>query len=160
MCRNPGAFWSPDSGHGIPPMGSVSVCFINGARNLGLISCPESGLQNAPGFRPRNSNNSDHVVWQLCCPCAPCLPPEKPIACPNPGGTSVCQLHGGCNLQPATQAVGAAGQLELSGLKCDKQLSTRQSMWPLLVTELYRQKLCPDSGHQIKTSFLKLCFEF
>ena len=51
LCRNPGAFWNPDSGHGVQPMDLVSVCFIEGGRNLGLISCPESGLQNAPGFR-------------------------------------------------------------------------------------------------------------
>ena len=157
-CRNPGAFWGPDSGHGIGPMVVVLVGFIEGGRNLGLILCPESGLQNAPGFRPRNSKNSDHVVWQWCRPCVPCLPLERPIACPNPGETSVCQFHGGCNLQPAPQTVGVAGLLEISGLGCHKQLSARQSMWPLLVTELYRQKLCPDSGHQITTSFLNPCF--
>ena len=138
----------------------VLVGFIGGGRDLGLILCPESGPQNAPGFWPRSSQNSDHVVWQWCRPCVPCPPPEKPNACPNPGETSVCQFHGGCNLQPATQAVGAAGLLELSGLECHKQLSARQSMWPLLVTALYRQKLCPDSGHQIETSFLNSRFHF
>ena len=117
LCRNPGAFWSPDSGHGMKPMVLVLVRIIGGGRNLGLILCPESGLQNAAGFRHRNSTNSDHVVWQWCNPCVPRLPPEQPIPCPNPAETSVCQFHGGCNLQPAPQAVGAARLLEIVGLK-------------------------------------------
>ena len=160
LCRNPGALRSPDSRHGMQPVVLVLVRFIRGGWNLGSISCPESGLPNGPGFRPRNSKNSGRAAWQWCHSCVPCLPLEKPIPCPSPGETWICQFHGGCDLQPAPQAEGAAGLLKISGLECYKQLSARQGMWPLLVTELYRQKMCPDSGHKIKTSFWNLGFDF
>ena len=151
VCQNLGAFWGSYSGHETKPMVLVLVRFIGGGRNLGLILCPESGLQNAPGFRHRNAKKLGRVVWQWCRSCVPRLPPENPIPCLIPGETSVCQFHG-CNLQPAPQAVGAAGLLEIRRLKCYKQLSARQGMWPLEVTELYRQKRCPDAGQEKRTS--------
>ena len=58
LCRNPGAIRSPDSGDGVHLMCLVSICFIQGGRNLGLVSCPESGLQNAPGSRHRKIKKS------------------------------------------------------------------------------------------------------
>ena len=68
------------------------------------------------------------MVRQWCSSGAIRLPPERPIPCPNTDETSVCQLHGGCILQPAPQAVGAAGLLEISGFKCVKQLLNRETI--------------------------------
>ena len=45
LCRNPGAFWSPDSGHKISP-------FTLGF-NLFYYRCPESGLDFVPGIWAR-----------------------------------------------------------------------------------------------------------
>ena len=158
-CQIPGAFWSPDSGDGLNSTGLVSVSFIKGGRNLALISCPESGLQMAPGFRRRNSKNQGREVWQWCSSCVRRLPPEKRIPCPNTDETSGCRLHGACNCQPAPQAVGTAGLLEISGLKCHKQLSARQSRRPLHVTERIGQKLIPFSGLKTMTAF-RLIFKY
>ena len=106
------------------------------------IWAPKRG--RIPALKYRKFGPCGVAIVSLLCPLS--LPPKKPIPCPNPGETSVCQCHCGCNLQPAPQAVGAAGLLENSGLECHKQLSARQGIRPLLVTELYRQKWCPDSG--------------
>ena len=122
-----------------------------------MISCPESGLQNAPGFRHRKRERSGPVVWQWCSSVVARRPPEQPIPGPNPDETPAFQFQAGCNLQPAPQIVGAAGLLQFDGFKCYKQWSARQHTRPLLVTELYRQKRCPYSGHEIRTSFSNTC---
>ena len=70
VCRNPGAIRSPDSGDGVHLMCLVSICFIQGGRNLGLVSCPESGLQNAPGSRHRKIKKISAVcaaILELWC---------------------------------------------------------------------------------------------
>ena len=70
LCRNPGAIRSPDSGDGVHLMCLVSICFIQGGRNLGLVSCPESGLQNAPGSRHRKIKKISAVcaaILELWC---------------------------------------------------------------------------------------------
>ena len=109
-------------------------------RNLGSKMRPDSGTE-IPKMRAMWCRNGVTLV-------SPLSHGKKLIAHPNPGETSVCQFHGGCNLQPAPQAVGAAGLLEISVLECHKQLSARQGMWPLLVTELFRYQ----EGEDMKTS--------
>ena len=118
-----------------------------------MISYPESGLQNAPGFRHRNTENSGHVVSQWCHSCVPSFTPEKTIPCPNLGGTSVWQFHGVWFLPPAPQVVGAARLLEFMTFNCYQQRSARQSTRPLTVTTFHRQKRVPDSGFDFKTAF-------
>ena len=125
LCRNPGAIRSPDSGDGVHLMCLVSVCFIKGGRNLGLVSCPESGLQNAPGSRHRKIKKQCRV----CDHFGTLVPPVSSGPCPSTAQTSVCQCYGGCNVQPVPQTAGAAGLLEISGLGCAKHSSVRETMF-------------------------------
>ena len=70
LCRNPGAFWSPDSGHKIKPRFRAHI--------LNQYISPESGLDFVPGIwapkcaripaqKARKIRASGVAVVQLCC---------------------------------------------------------------------------------------------
>ena len=119
LCRNPGAFWSPDSGRKIKPRFRAYV--------LKQYMGPESGLDFAPGIwapkcariPARKRQKSKLLVRQWCSSGANRPPPEKTIPSRHTNRTSVCQFHYGCTLQPVGQAV--AVLLAMNGLKCATQ---------------------------------------
>lgn len=78
---------------GVQPMCLVLVRFIEGGRNLGLVSCPESGLQNAPGFRHRKIKNRSSVVQQICSCGAARLIASLPQHGPNFGLSMSRSVH-------------------------------------------------------------------
>ena len=126
LCRNPGAFWSPDSGRKIKPRFRAYV--------LKQYMGSESGLDFAPGIwapkcariPARTPQKSRLLVRQWCGSGANRPPPEKRIPSPNTDRTSVCQFHYGCNLQQVRQAV--TGLLAMSGLKCAKQFLSMETI--------------------------------
>ena len=79
-------------------------------------------------MRPDSSKNHGHVVRQWCSSGATRPPAEESIPCPIKDGTSVCQFHDGCNLQPVRPAVVAAGLLKMSELKCAKKCLNKEAI--------------------------------
>ena len=112
----PGAFWSPDSGLLFVLLTEAGIWTSFRARNLGSK------------MRPDSSKNHGHVVRQWCSSGATRPPAEESILCPIKDGTSVCQFHDGCNLQPVRPAVVAAGLLKMSELKCAKKCLNKEAI--------------------------------
>ena len=79
-------------------------------------------------MRPDSSKNHGHVVRQWCSSGATRPPAEESIPCAIKDGTSVCQFHDGCNLQPVRPAVVAAGLLKMSELKCAKKCLNKEAI--------------------------------
>ena len=131
--RPPG-FSVPESGRDKEPrFRRRSSPYVSGF-NLFYSRRPESGLGFVPGIWapkcvriPAQKNQKNQ-----CCVCGhfgTLVPPVASGPCPSTAQTSVCQCYGGCNVQPVPKTAGAAGLLEISGLRCAKHSSVRETMF-------------------------------
>ena len=130
--------------------------------NLFYSRRPESGLGFVPGIWapkcariPAQKNQKNQ-----CCVCGhfgTLVPPVLSGPCPSTAQTSVCQCYGGCNVQPVPKTAGAAGLLEISGLRCAKHSSVRETMFATPRYGTWRPESGPIFRAQNQDRFL---FEF
>ena len=104
-------------------------------------------------MRPDSFKNHGHVVRQWCSSGATRPPAEESIPCPIKDGTSVCQFHDGCNLQPVRPAVVAAELLKMSELKCAKTCLNKEAILATAGNDAQSPKTSPTFRDRFQDRF-------